>query len=453
MSIDIIKDKIQKEIIESLPVPAIGLLQLAPRVGKTKIAIDIVKKEKSESILWLTNSTELRDTDIPKEFKEWDAEEYLGKTSIICYSSLGKKTGKFDKIILDEYQCLTPINAAPLLDGRIQYNSIIGLSGTHPKHKEKLELYEKLGLKVIKTLSIDEAITLGLIAPYNITTVGCDIEKVNKTVLAGNQFNPFYVTELQKYIYLTNLIEAGNIKDCLKYNLEGFQMFYKDTVLKLKEFVPKFECDKAFYILLETEVNGKLDVQRLGYLVLKKEVLRGKLRVGNTEYRIFDKDLVSVASKYLYINRANLIYSIKSKYTIAKKLISQLKGRTLIFSGSIEMAEFLSPYTYHSKTDNKYLKAFIEGGIPLLSCVNAGGTGFTYENVDNFVIIQVNSNRRGDITQKVCRSLMLQPDYTANIYILYVKDTVDQEWKDKVLESFNKIRITEISVNDLLTRT
>ena len=96
------KNLIQQQIVESLPNPCHGLLNLAPRVGKTKIGIDVIKKEKSKKILWVTPNTKLRDEDIPAEFKQWKATSYLKKTDIICYASLASHKGKYDKVILDD---------------------------------------------------------------------------------------------------------------------------------------------------------------------------------------------------------------------------------------------------------------------------------------------------------------------------------------------------------------
>jgi len=43
------------------------------------------------------------------------------------------------------------------------------------------------------------------------------------------------------------------------------------------------------------------------------------------------------------------------------------------------------------------------------------------------------------------RSLVLQDRYVANIYILCVINTVDEDWKNKVLLDFNKENIEHIS--------
>ena len=36
------RNEIQQEIIDSLSIPSHGLLQLSPRIGKTKLGIDII---------------------------------------------------------------------------------------------------------------------------------------------------------------------------------------------------------------------------------------------------------------------------------------------------------------------------------------------------------------------------------------------------------------------------
>lgn len=360
------RNKIQKEIVDSLPYPCHGLLNLAPRVGKTKIGIDIIKREKPKKILWVTPNTKLRDIDIPQEFKTWRALTYLKKTDIICYASLSEQKGKYDLIILDEYQDITDNNSLPFFNGNIRYKNIIGLSGTHPKHEEKADIFKALRLDILTSMSIDEAVENKLVAPYNIEVVECRLDTINKNIKGGSKKKPFMTTEERQYNYLTRIINA--------------KLFSGQTV-------PKF----------------------------------------------------------FFLNRMRFIYNLKSKNDFAKKFVAGLKGRTLVFTGSIEKAEHISKYTYHSKKDDKDLNRFINGELDTLACVNAGGVGFTFKDVQNFVIVQVNSNKKGDATQKIARSLVLQDGYVANIYILCVVSTVDEKWKDKVLEDFDKTKVKHVS--------
>lgn len=360
------KTRKQKEILDSLPNPSHGLLNLSPRLGKTKLGIDILKREKPKKILWVTSNSLLRDEDIPEEFLKWNAKDFLDKTDIICYASLGKHKGVYDKIILDEYQFVTEANSTPLFNGNIKYKSIIGFSGTHPRNRVKEEIYQKLNLRIISKVDINEAVEEGIIASYEIITVGCKLNSTDKYIQTGSKTKKFYTTEKEYYNYLTRRIE---------------------------------------------------DLKFKGYRV----------------------------PKYLYLNRMRFLYNLKSKTQIAKDLIGSLGGRSLVFTGSIAQAEKLSSKTFHSKTTDKNLKDFIKGKTDLLVCVNSGGIGHTFKNVDNLIMVQVNSDSTGESTQKIARSLVKQEGYKAKIYILYVEDTVDEIWKDSVLKNFNIENVKNIS--------
>lgn len=148
------------------------------------------------------------------------------------------------------------------------------------------------------------------------------------------------------------------------------------------------------------------------------------------------------APMYMFLNRMKFIHNVKSKIDAAKKYIDSLKGRKLVFSSSIENSEKISKNTYNSKTNDENLNKFINGELDILSCVNAGGTGFTFKNVDHIVIVQVDSNQKGNTVQKIARGLVYQgKDYTSQIHIFYCKDTVDKYWVEKSLEEFDKSKI------------
>lgn len=146
-------------------------------------------------------------------------------------------------------------------------------------------------------------------------------------------------------------------------------------------------------------------------------------------------------SLFMRIKRRNFISEAKSKIEGAKQLLKTLQGRTIIFSANTKLSENYSKHTYNSKTDDTHLKEFLDGNLKVLSLVNKGGTGYTYEGVDNFIITQVDTDKKGNTTQKITRSLLKQKDYVANIYVIYIKDTVDEEWMEKALKGFDPSKI------------
>lgn len=364
------KEKIQKLVLNNTPLNPHGFLNLAPRSGKTKIAIDIIKRDKPKKILWVTPSSKLRDEDIPLEFKKWKALTYLKKTMIVTYSYLSKVKGDFDFVILDEYQDITENNSKGFFNGDISYNNILGLTGTPPKHEEKIDIFRNLNLKPIYNISIDEAVQKKIVSDYSINVVECLLDSKNKNIKVETKKTKFYTTEHAKYDY----------------------------------------CSK----------------------VIRKVMFSGK-----------------PIPKFLYLNRMRAIHNSPTKLNVAEDLIKTLKGRKLIFGANIDQIEKLCKHTYHSKTDDSNLNKFLKEKIDVLGCVNSGGVGFTFKNVDHFIIIQANSNKKGDITQKIARSLLEQENYKASIYILSLVNTQDEKWVAKTLESFDENKIKYINYKNL----
>lgn len=366
------RDKIQEELIEDYNIGTSGIYELSPRIGKTRLAINIIKKTKATSVLWITPNTKLKEEDIPQEFTKWKAKNYLKVTQIETYAMLAKLSGNYDIVFLDEIQYITEANVLPFLTGAIKAKCIIGLTGTMPKDTIKLDIiHRQLSLKILHSITIDEAVDEEFIADYEINVVECNLDSTNKNIQAGSKAKKFMTTEAAQYDYLNKAV------------------------------------NKALF-----STNEKL-------------------------------------KQFAILNRMRAIYNSKTKENIAKKLITTLKGRKLVFAGSIEQAEKLSQHTYHSQTTNQHLNLFLNGKIDLLSCVNAGGTGFTYKNVDHFIIVQANSNKTGSVTQKISRALLLQNNYKAQIWIICLLSTKDEDWVSKALEDFDHNKINYINVKNL----
>lgn len=364
------RDQIREKIVNSLKPNPHGLLVISPRFGKSRLAIDIIKRDKPKKVLWVTPNTKLKEEDIPNEFVKWDCKTLLKSVEIVTYSSLHKVKGEYEMIILDEYQNITNNNCVNLLNRTLKYKNILGLSGTPPKHNDKLDILTELFLFELYEMSIEEAVQSKIIADYNITVYSIPLNDKDKNSKAGTKEKPFFVTERANYDYITKDIET--IK-----------------------------------------------------------MARGKNKV----------------PFFKYLNRMRFIHNVKSKHDYAKQLFNSIKGRTLLFTSSINLAEDICKDTYHSKTTQEKLDLFIEGKIDKLACVNAGGTGFTFTNIDNLIVCQTDSNMSGNSLQKMCRSLVYQgDDYKANIIVLCCKDTVDEEWVVKSLEGFDpqKVRIIDI---------
>lgn len=363
------KSRIQKEIVDSLEHKPHGRLLLAPRVGKTKLMIDIIKREKPESILWVTPSAELADVDIPKEFETWKAKRFVKKLTTVTWMSLHKMVGFFDMIILDEEQFATENNTVNLLNRSLDYVNIVSMTGTPTKHQDKIDIYKKLNLPILCDMSINQAVDVGILANYTIKVLEVNMSN-EKNIIAGTKAKPFKTSEVAQYKWLTKIVQQA--------------MYQKRK---------------------------------------------------DTQFRI--------------LARMRAIKNSQSKLKATKELLNQLKGRILIFSGSIKQAEELCSYRYHSKTNDVDLKKFQSGEIDRIAMVNAGGTGFTYREIDHLVMVQADSDKNGLTSQKLARTLLQQKDYKATIWIVSLLDTQDEKWVESALGNFDKSKVEYIRHKNL----
>ena len=154
----------------------------------------------------------------------------------------------------------------------------------------------------------------------------------------------------------------------------------------------------------------------------------------------------------MYIRkRMHLINSLKTKELAARTILKTLpeEERYLIFAGSIQQAENLCEYRYHSKTDNKDLEKFQRGELNRLSCVEALNEGINIPDVDGSVMVQI---RSGDIKliQRIGRNIRFREGHEANIFIIVCKDTQDEVWFRKASENLDESRIEYKSINEFL---
>lgn len=366
------KTELQKEIVDSLDPMPHGRLLLAPRSGKTKLGIDVIKRDSPDSILWVTPSAKLAEEDIPQEFETWKAKRFLKKLTTSTWKSLDKVVGHYDLIIMDEEQYATENNLENLFNGSLTAQAILTMTGTPTKHQEKLDLYRRLGLGVLYEITINNAVDIGLLSNYTIKVVETDMSN-KKTIEAGNKQKKFMVSEISQYGYL-------------------------DKTMK-----------QAMY-------QKRRDLQ----------------------FRIME--------------RRRFIANSPSKFETAKFLMENLEGRKIIFAGSIEQAEKLSQHTYHSKTDNKDLRAFQKGEIEEIAMVDTGGTGFTYKAIDHLIVVQADSDKNGRTSQKISRTLLQQKDYEAMVWIVSLSHTQDEKWVKSTLERFDLKKVEYVRFKNLVNQ-
>ena len=149
--------------------------------------------------------------------------------------------------------------------------------------------------------------------------------------------------------------------------------------------------------------------------------------------------------------RMHLINSLRSKEHAARVILEKLpeEDKYLIFAGSIQQAESLCEYRYHSKTDSSHLQMFQRGEINRLSCVEALNEGINIPEVDGSVMVQIRSSDI-KLVQRIGRNIRFREGHEANIYIIVCKDTQDEVWFNKASENLDADRIEYKSIKEFL---
>lgn len=379
--------------------------------GKTKPAIDEMMriwhcyKENLEKELssmspimppkiFLAVPTEkLRDEGWPEEVKYWYGDEgmKMWQTCVKaeCYISLHKNRGDmYDLVVLDEVHNITPLSYQ-FFKNNIT-SSVMGLTATVPDEKrdpDKVQIIKEIA-PVVFVYTLDQGVEDGTIADFEIHVVYSTLDSTHRCIKAGTKDKPFMTTEKGQYEFISARIE---------------KLFAQQTNLRNK-------------------LNGNF--------------------VDPQVQKDFDK--TSERIQYDILNRTRFIYNLPSKTKLAEKMMKQLcpGKRTLIFCGSIQQSKILcGEEVYNSKEANSAkFDQFKAGHGEFLGVVNAANEGHNIANLDQALVVQVNSNQR-HLVQRVGRTVRVRDNHKAMIWIICVRGTVDQNWTEKALGNFDPNKI------------
>ena len=207
------KVKIQVEAVQAIAENNGGIVAIATGGGKSKIAIDYIRireiaEQRKLSILLVVPTEKLRDENWKGEFIEWNNNGVYDRVDRYCYASINKLRHKhYDVAIFDEIQNITENNAEFFTNNEV--DTLIALTATVPKEHEKAQILREQGLKVVYELSLDEAVKRGVVAPYQITTVGFHLDDKDKYIKAGSKVKSWMTTEVKQYQYLASLVSKA----------------------------------------------------------------------------------------------------------------------------------------------------------------------------------------------------------------------------------------------------
>jgi len=344
--------------------------------GKSKIAIDIIKELKPNTILLLSNSENLRDNNWKAEFEKFGlGSVWESNVTSECYQTVHRWNDKyFDLVIADEID----FSLSPVYSKFFENNSwgkLLGLTGFCTEEKRVL---------------------LSFVAPicYEVST-----QEMQEQGLLNKS----------KFIFVEfDLDISRNIKVPMKKGgefLSSENDLYKYYDAQLTQaMISKSNAERAFALMPTPENNKKFT---------------------SAEFRF----KMMAAKRKSILN--NLDSSIKVTQTILNHINSKPNNKTLVFSALVKQGAKLNQPMYSGDADISVLKKFDESESGVLCVCKKLNRGVNLQGV-NYLIKESFDGSETDFQQQHGRLMRLKPDEVAKIIVLvpYYKALVKTESKD-----------------------
>jgi superfamily II DNA or RNA helicase len=367
-----------------------GTLAGATGMGKTKPAIDVMMDLWGQYLMdptpgppriFLAVPTEkLRDTGWPEEVYKWYGDEGIEMwkecVTAECYISIHKTRNQRWNLVILD-EAHWLTPLSALFFKHNTYDAVMGMTATAPDKQRDPDKYDLL-----------------------------------------KQIAPVVFT-----YSLDQGVEDGVVAD---FELRVVMLQLDDTIKNIKagtKIKPFLTTEKAHYDYL---------CKRLKQLYIQANQAAG-IAKAQVENRI----------KFATLDRTRFIYNLPSKTKAAKHMMNAvLPGkRTLLFCGSIAQCdELCGQYVYHSKSKDEYFHKFKAGEGEYMGTVNAVNEGQNIVDLDQALVVQVNSNER-HLVQRVGRAVRIREGHKATVWILSVQGTVDEKWTEKALANFDPSKV------------
>jgi len=155
-----------------------GILNVAPRVGKTSIGIRVLQSMDKDCRVLISYPQKTIETAWVEEFKRMNYKNK--KVTFTTHHSLKKFIlGKYDILIIDDIHTLSEFQIKIAKNMKECASRILGLTGTLSDDTESI-LRKSLEIDVLAKYSIEDAINEGIISDYEITVLTVPLDTKHK---------------------------------------------------------------------------------------------------------------------------------------------------------------------------------------------------------------------------------------------------------------------------------
>lgn len=246
-----LRNKIQQEATDKIIENRfIGILFMSPRVGKTKTVIDALNRidpTKTLEVLIVAPKIPILKS-WESEIKKWNLQKSVKITLSWSNALLKKRNNFYNLIIADEIHDYSDKAYRELRLHQMKNTRILGVTGTL-SNEEEINIKKSLGLHKIFNYPFEQAVKDGIIASYNITCIGVELDdkipyyEYVYTDKKTNQKVTKLITEAEAYsIYndkYEKCIQHGNFKSAKYFVSKRMNLLYnsKAKLEKSKEML------------------------------------------------------------------------------------------------------------------------------------------------------------------------------------------------------------------------
>lgn len=367
------------------------LCELPTSFGKTKVALDLMRKrlsvDKGARILIVVPRLVLMDN-WREEFVKWGVEDYLPFTEFVTYVSLPKKAGTWDMIIFDEVHHLSERCRDSINDFDVKYCTLLSATVGRELKKELIALFTDL---YIYKVSIKQAIQEEILPDPRVYLIPLTLDntKTNCEIIKNKS------QKIELIIPYSQRFQYAKVKN-------------RRIVIKCtqKQYYDDMSAMIAWY----------------------------KNKMFNDVFK----------SLFLRASGNRLKWLSEQKSGHVKILLDRLRSqRTLTFCNGIPQTEELGKYCINSKNkaSEENLHKFNEGKVDHITACNMLDEGMNLTNCRVGVYAVLNSSDRM-IKQKLGR-LLRHPDPI--IIIPYFQGTREEEIVETMLADYNPKLVTKIT--------
>lgn len=329
--------------------------------------------------LVLVPTNQLQDQ-FEQAFKQWGYEDVLPSVDIVCYASAHKMKDKtYTVTVADEVHLgLSPIYREVFFNNT--HERLLCMTATPPEEEEYRDLLEEIA-PTIYTLTLDECVKLGLVAPYTVYCIPVELTDAERAEYkAANNMFVHYKYQLGMY---NAFEEAGRIlgdSNASPVQKKNATLFYK--AIRDRKDVVQHAYNKIYYT--EQIAAAKPDKKILTF-------------AGTNEF-------------------TDSMYEALNKDGGARRFHSKMK----------------------KKEKDQALKDFKDNTSRILCSTKALNQGFDVPDAQLGIICGLDSKTLAMI-QRVGRLLRLSEGKVGEVVVLYVKDSQEEKWLKSSVQNLSNV--------------